>query len=115
MQHSKFSLENRTKCTTALLNKLNFIPYIDIIKVDTKGRTVVNGRPLDLEKSKQLREHAKVMLDNPTRNLVREQVAFKAVNIGVHNGDTPEKLYFSRVALWIYQKEDELYHTLAQE
>lgn len=115
MQTSKFSMENRIKCTTALLDKLNFIPFKDIISENELGRLTVKGRELELEQMRQLNESAKAMLNNHCRNLVREQVAFRAVAIGVHNGDTPEKLYFSRVALWLQQQEDELYHTLAQE
>lgn len=115
MHNTRFSMENRIKCTTALLDKLNFVPHTDIIEMDKAGRLVVNGRQLDLAKSKQLMDSAKAILDNQVRNLVREQVAFKAVNIGVHNGTNSEELYWSRVALWIYQQEDDLYHILAQD
>lgn len=115
MNNTRFSIENRTKCITALLNKLNFIPHKDIIEIDGQGRTVINGRLLDLDKARQLRESAKAMLANQCRNLVREQVAFKAVSLGVHNGTTPEQLFWCRTALWIYQQENELYHALAQE
>lgn len=115
IKSKRFSLQNRTKCISALLNKLNFIPYKDIIETDGQGRTLIEGRPLDFEKAKQVREGAKAILDNPIRKLVRDQVAFRAVNIGVHNGDTPEKVYFSRVALWVTQQEEELLEILAGE
>ena len=115
MHNTRFSMDNRIKCTTALLDKLNFIPHTDIIELDITGKLVVNGRTLDLVKSKQLMDSARAILDNQVRNLVREQVAFKAVNVGVHNGTKPEELIWARVALWIYQQEDVLYHMLAQD
>jgi len=115
MKHTKFSLENRTKCVNALLDELNFIPYKDIITVNEQGRITVNGKETDFEQARQLVESSKALLNNYCRNIVQEQVAFRAVNIGVHNGDTPEKLYFSRVALWIYQQENDLLKELAQE
>ena len=114
MRNTRFSLEDRTKCVTALLDKLNFVPYKDIIERDDVGKTVINGRVLDLEMARQIRESAKALLDNQCRKIVKDQVAFKAVNIGVHNGDTPDKIIWSRVALWIYQQEEELLEKLSQ-
>jgi hypothetical protein len=114
IRNTRFSLENRTRCVTGLLDKLNFIPYKDIIERDEVGKTVINGRVLDLEMARQIRESAKSLLDNQCRKIVKDQVAFKAVNIGVHNGDTPDKIIWSRVALWIYQQEDELLEMLSQ-
>jgi len=115
LRSSDFSLKERTKLVTALLDKLNFIPYKDIIEIDQQGRIMINGQSLPLEKAIQIKESAKAVLDNQCRNLVREQVAFKAVTMGVHNGTMPEQLYWCRTALWIYQQEDELYRVLAQE
>lgn len=114
MRSAGFSLEDRTRCVTALLDKLNFIPYKDIIEADASGRIKINGRLLDYEKAKQIRESALALLDNQCRKIVKDQVAFRAVNLGVHNGDTPEKMYFSRVALWVIQQEDELVEILSQ-
>lgn len=114
MRNTRFSIESRTKCVNALLVKLNF-PCKDIIEVNSEEKIMVNGRQLDLEGARQLRESARAMLENSARKFVREQVAFKAITLGIHNGDTPEKLYFSRTALWFGQMEDELYHLLAQE
>ncbi len=114
MRNTRFSLENRTRCITALLDKLNIIPHKDIIEIREDG-TFINGRKMDLDKAKQLKSSAKAVLENQVRNIVREQVAFKAVNVGVHRGNTPEEIYFSKVALWIYQQENLLYEQLAKD
>lgn len=109
------SLEDRSRLTGALLTKLQAIPASDIISTNEEGRLTVYGRPLDLEEAQKLRESAKYVLDSSARKLARETVAFRAVTLGVHNGDTNEKIFFSRAALWQAQQEDELYRTLAQE
>ena len=113
--NSHISLENRALCTAAILGKLNAFPTRDIISLDQNGTILVNDRPLDMEMARKLRESAKYVLDSTARRFVREQVLFKAINIGVHNGDSTEKIMFSRVAIWWGQQEDEFYKLLAQE
>ena len=115
LKKSNLSLAERTTLVATLLDRLNAIPSRDIIGVNEEGRLVVNGQPLDLEGARQLREGSKLLLESPTWKFVREQVEFRAVVLGVHNGDTPEKVYFSKVAIWFGQQIDEILQLLAQE
>lgn len=106
-------LQQRTRLLGAILDGLNAVPLQNII-ANEDGRLMLNGVPADLEKVAQLREGAKRALDNPTRKLIREQVASVAGTRGVVEGDTPEKLYFYRAALWWALTEEELYKQLSQ-
>lgn len=112
--NSKLSLENKTKLVACLLNKLQAIPASDIIKTNEQGKIEVNGRELDMDGLKILREGAILLLDSPTRKFVKEQIMFEAVKIGVHFGDTPERVIFSKAAIWQLEQEEEFIKKLAQ-
>lgn len=106
-------MENRISLTTALLSKLNFIPAADIIRTNANGKLEINGREVTLEYAGRLRESAKRDLDSLSRKIICEQIAFKAVTLGVHNGDNLEKLFWARVALWWNQEQQLLLELLA--
>jgi len=108
------SLKNRTILTTALLKNLVAIQSCDIIKTNEEGKLAVNGRELDFEGAKILRESAISALDNQAWKFVKEQVEFEAVKIGVHFGDTPEKVFFSKAAIWQGLQVEEFLKKLAQ-
>lgn|SRR3990167_175979 len=114
LRNSNLTLENRVLLTTALLDELKAIPATDIIKFTEQG-IVVNDRLLDLEGARLLRESAKATMDSQARKFVQEQVNLRAVTLGVHNGDTPEKLMFARAAIWQGQQQEELLKILASE
>lgn len=114
LRSSNLSLQNRTSLTTALLDKLNALPATDILKFTSEG-ILVNDKMLDLEGARLLRESARATLDSQARKFVQEQVNLRAVVLGVHNGDTPDKLMFSRAAIWQSQQAEELLKMLAQE
>ncbi len=115
MRNTKFSIENRVACTTALLDKLNAIPSHDIVNIDQSGRVYFNGKAVDADKVSQLKEQARDLLDNPLRQLVREEVSFRAVKLGVHKADNLEGVFFSKAAIYQAQQEDEIYERLAQK
>lgn len=114
LRNSKLSLENKTKLTSCLLDKLQAIPASDIIKTNEQGKLEVNGRELDLEGAKILREGAISLLDSQTRKFVKEQIMFEAVKIGVHFGDTPERVMFAKAAIWQLEQEEEFLKKLSQ-
>lgn len=114
LRNSKLSLENKTKLTCCLLNKLQAIPASDIIKTNEAGKLEVNGRELDMDGLKILREGAISLLDSPTRKFVKEQIMFEAVKIGVHFGDTPERVIFSKAAIWQLEQGEDFIKKLAQ-
>ena len=113
LRRRDLTVRERTLLTGVLLDKLVALPASAILSTDESGQLLLYGRPLAIEQIKQLRESAKVVLLSSARKAVREQVAFMAVQLGVHHGDTPEKVLFSKAALWQGQEEDKLYEMLA--
>lgn len=113
LRSKNLSLEQRILCTSALLDNLHAVPLRNTITFDDQGTLFINGKALDYEKARQLRESAKGMLESQAREFVRQQVKFKAIEIGVHNGLTNEQILFSKAALWFGIEEDNLYHALA--
>jgi hypothetical protein len=107
------NMRQRTRLVGAILDSNNAVSLNDLIIVDSAGRLIVGGEIVDHELAVKLRDGARYALDNQTLKIVREQVAATAGKRGVSEGDTPEKLYFYRAALWWGKKEDELLTMLA--
>ena len=98
-------LEDRSFLTTVLMDRLRDLPLHDIMALDDQNNLIVNGKPLDLEKARLLRESAIAALKNSAFTLIRDQVAFVATTLGVHKAETPEQMFFARAALWWGQQE----------
>lgn len=108
------TLQQRTRLVGAILESNNAVPLTDVITVGQDGTMVIENRRIDLEKAMQIRESARGVLENEARKYVQNQVASIAGKRGVAEGDTPEKLYFYRAALWWGRMEQEIYEKLAQ-
>lgn len=106
--------EQRHKLSTLVLDKLDALPLRDIITADEGGRLLVDGSPVDIEMMRLLHAHANAALDNKADALISQQVMRIAIVNGLHKGDTPEKIYFYRAAIWWGQQRDELLKLLAQ-
>jgi len=108
--------QDRIRLVGAILDVTHAIPLKEVMKFDQTGRLVsVRGRAPELEDSTRLREGALAMLDNGARKLVSEEVLALAGRRAVAEGDTPEKLYFYRAAIWWAQAENEFFTKLSQQ
>ena len=112
---SKLSVEDKSLIMTALIENLKILPICGIIKIDEQGKIFVNNKELDYETAIQLRESAKQMLVSNARRLIKEQVSWLAVNLGVHQALNPEQVLFAKASLFNQQEEDKLLRMLAQE
>lgn len=108
------TLQQRTRLVGAILESNNAVPLSDVITLDQDGTMVIENKRIDLEKAIQIRESARGVLENEARKYVQNQVASIAGKRGIAEGDTPEKLYFYRAALWWGRMEQEIYEKLAQ-
>lgn len=106
------NIQQRTKLIGAVLDRLDAVPLDEVIKVHD-GNLFIQGEQVDYDKASKVRESAHAMLNNQAHQLVREQVAVLAGTRGVVEGDTPEKLYFYRAAIWSMLQQEELYSQLA--
>lgn len=108
------SLAERNLFTELVLDRLDALPLHDIITVGDEGELLINGSVVDLEKARDLHVLANAALDNKAEKLIDEQVMWAAMVNGLHKGDTPEKLYFYRAAIWFGQQRENLLRLLAQ-
>lgn len=108
LRSKRLSGEQKAVVTSALLDNLYTFPIRDIITFDEVGGIRVKGRTLDTEQKIRLRESASGLKNSFARRLIHEQMTFKAINMGVHQGLNPESIVFSKAALWVIQEENEL-------
>lgn len=113
LNNTALSLADRSLLSTAILRKLGALPTGDIITVNESNEILVNGVLLEFESARALREGARAALNNQALRIVRQQVAFNAIKIGVHKAESDSQLYFGRAALWWGQQQDDLLMTLA--
>jgi hypothetical protein len=108
------TMQERTACTSLVLDKIEALPLSAII-TEGEGGILINGKPVDIETMKVLRDSAKAALDNRAFNFIGEQVVWIAIQRGIHNADTPEKLYFYRAAIWFGEQMKSHLQILAQQ
>lgn len=114
IQRADLTISERTLCTGVVLQKLEALPLRGIIEDSDEG-ILINGKQLNIEKVRVLRESAIAALDNQALNLIGEQVVWIAIQRGIHNADTPEKLYFYRAAIWFSEQLKAHLQILAQQ
>lgn len=101
---------------TGVLQNMSALPFRDTITFDAaRGAIFVNGKQLTPEQATLLRTSANAAQDSFALKLVHEQVRFKAVKMGVHEGLNPDMIMFAKAALWYAEEENKLLSTLASE
>lgn len=114
-EDAELTQEEYALCTAVLLRKIRALPIRDILIFDEHGTIVsIAGRPLEIEVAMQLREGAKVMLRNPTRRVIRDQMRWLAISVGIHQGFNESQVIFAKAALWLDDEENKLYRLIAQ-
>lgn len=114
---TRVTLRNETKqlLTASLLTSLHVLPVRDIITHDETGKLFVGGRPLNFETAQALHKAAIAMRSNFARTFVEDQVRWHAVQMGVHQNNTPEQGLYAKAALWVLQELDALYKELGED
>ena len=115
LKNSRLSIEDRVYLTNVLMDKLNIIQISDIIKIEQDGTLLVNGRQLDYEGAKSLKEGAKNLLDSQVRTFLHDEVRYRAIQSGIHKSTAIEDVFFSKAAIWWGEQENEILHLLAGE
>lgn len=105
--------QDRIVLTNSILHVLKALPIRDALVVNENGRLMVNGREIDLETAKILRESAKAALTSQALRIINDQVSFIAITTGVHQADNPWSMIFGKSALWYGQQQDKFLKILA--
>lgn len=114
LNRADISMDDRALLTTAILDKLGALPLSAIITNDEQGQLLVHNEPLNIENARILRDSAIQALENQALALIRSQVAFSAITIGIHKAEKVEQMIFGRTALWWGQEVERYLMILAQ-
>ena len=91
-----------------MLESVNALPITDIITFENDGTLKVGNKNLTAEQAISLRESLVSLNNNWSRRLINEQITFEAIKLGVHIGQSTDQIMFSKAAIWILAKENEL-------
>lgn len=115
LRSNRFTGDSKAIVMNALLDNLDALPIRSVMTFDQYGTLRVNGKELNIEQAIAMRDGAMALLDSQVRKLINEQITFKAVEMGVHNGLNPDTILFSKAALWVIQEEAKLLSTIAKD
>lgn len=115
LKGANLSLDERLVLSQAVLENLGGAPLADIISIDDSGSLVIKGRSLEADVWLKLRDSARGAKASTAFNLVREQVLYEAIKLGVHKADNSNQMFFARAAIWWGQQEEKYLSLLAQE
>jgi len=88
-----------------ILNKsINTFPLQGAITVTQDGGYTANGQKLTLDEVVKFRQGISALRNNWAFQLLGDQILFEAIKTGVHHGDTPEKIMFSKTAIYFISK-----------
>lgn len=94
---------NKIKLTSALLKNLNAFPLTEVFTPTKTGAILVSGRRLSLEETNNFLTGIASLKSNFAFQVLSDQIMFKAIQQGIHQGFTPEQIMFSKTALWYFQ------------
>lgn len=112
--NKELSYEQRNFLTNIILDNLDALPIRGIIETNDDGDIVINGSSLDLEKTIQICDAARIAQSSPILKLIRDQVTYTAIVNGINKAVTPENMNFYKAAVWFGQEEEKIINTLAQ-
>ncbi len=105
MKKSSLSTQDRIALTTALLDKLNALPMGNII-VETPEGLIINGKELDTEQIINFKESCVSLKENFARQVIHEQIRYKATEMGIHKSQTIDELMFAKAIIWCLNEEN---------
>lgn len=113
IKRAKLSVQDRNKLVSLVLDKLEALPIRDIITYSPGGILLINGREVDIEVARSLRESAKGALDSKALQIINESAKYQAFVVAAVNSEKDEDLLFGKAAIWFSQTQEKLLKTLA--
>lgn len=107
--------EQKTRILSALIGNIYALPIRDTITFNQDRTMNIDGRKFDMEQAMQFSESVNGLKNSYARKVINAQLTFKAIQLGIHQGETPEKIQFSKAVLWVLQEEQALIDTVATE
>lgn len=114
LRNNEFQESHKAEIVNFLLESVGALPFKDIITYDLDETVMVKDRKLTSEQALQFREGAVNLGKNWFYRTIKEQMAFEAIKLGIHTGQTTEQLLFAKAVLWVQQRELELINKFNQ-
>jgi len=112
LKKAKLSQTDRIALTTAITDKLNALPMGDIIAYSREG-LIINGKVMDLEQTANFKLSVTALEDNFARQVIHEQLRFKAVQLGLDKATSIDELFFAKAVIWSLNEENKLIKQLS--
>jgi hypothetical protein len=107
LKKSNLSLEDRTALVTVLLSELHTLPLDNTFIVE-QGQVTINGKDLDVDQVIVFRDSCLALKDNFAFKVIKDQIRYLAMNLGIYKSRNMDELFFYKTALWNLQQIDEL-------
>lgn len=114
LKHRTLKLEDKMRVTNALLQNIDSLPITDVITYKD-GVVTIGGKKLDFEQAQNIIVSARALEDNLFRKIIREQVNYEAIKMGIHNGLSPDTILFAKAALWYNEQEQQVLNNILIE
>lgn len=104
LNNASLSKEEHLELLNVVNKQINSFPISEVIQFTVDGATLANGQKLTIEEVVKFRQGVSSLRDNWAFQLLADQILFEAIKHGVHYGDNPDKIMFSKTAIYFIQK-----------
>lgn len=115
LKSKRITGEQKTRLMSALLENMQAIPIKDTVQFTQDNTLIVDGRKLDIEQAIVFNDSINGLKNSYARKVINAQLTYKAIQIGIHQGQTPEQIQFSKAILWVLQETDNLIDLISTE
>lgn len=115
LKSKQLSEADRARVLNSLLASVQALPVREIITYDLDGTMIVNGRKLTTEQAISMKQAATSLQNNRFYRLIKEQIAWEAIKMGIHQSHVFDAVLMSKSALWIQSEEMKLIRNVAGE
>ncbi len=95
-----------------LIADANLFYLKDIISYNINGTIKVKDRELNIEQAVALRESIVSLQNNWAYKIIKEQISYEAIKIGINKSFDMNGVLFAKAIIWINQQEEELIKNL---
>lgn len=108
LENHELTQQEHLRLLGILTRNINAFPLENAVTITSQGALTANGREMTLEEVVKFRQGISALRDNWAFQLLGDQILFESIKWGVHNGDTTERLFFSKTAIYFITKFREL-------
>lgn len=104
LKNASLSQEEHLELLNIVNKQLNSFPIGEVIQTTLDGATLANGQKLTIDEVVKFRQGVSALRDNWAFQLLGDQILFDAIKWGIHNGDSTDRMMFSKTAIYFIQK-----------